>query len=231
MNHDTPVKLSERDFQLAKQYAPIIYFDEHEPFYPVRIGVSVLENPTESPSFTRQFHCSDEELQYVIEYAIYWDYDIEHLYDLEHIWVYVAKDGRVLDCEASFHGEYLKGMFKSRDNIEGTHVKLYSQPGKHAFLPDARMFELIPDYDTCTDETAGSAGLIVTRAFKGLFETNDAINQAVEAYLQKFRFKPAGQYVRCELTEELFVSWPELRREVPERIQAELARIERELSL
>jgi hypothetical protein len=218
-------KLSDADFQLAKQYSPIMHFDEREPFYPVRIGVTVLEPNSSSPSFNRRFEQLDSQVEYVIEYAIYWDYDIEHLYDLEHIWVYVAKDGRVADCEASFHGYYFKGVFKSHDTIEGKRVHLYSQPGKHAFMPDPRVFELIPDYDTCTYETAGSAGLIVTSAFKGIYSTSELINRNVEAYLQRFRFRPSGVYQPYALQDELFVSWEELRHEVPERIQRELIKI------
>lgn len=237
MEQNNPNSLNGKDRGLAAKYAPIIHFDEREPFYPVRIGVTILEKPDiavaseqmASPSFNRVLDCQDERLQFVIEYAIYWDYDIEHLYDLEHIWVYVAKDGSVLDCEASFHGDYLKGMFKTRDNIEATHVNLYSQPGKHAFSPDPKLFELIPNYDSCTYETAGSAGLIVTKAFKGLYETSDEIDQLVEAYLQKYKFRASGIYQPYALPDDLFVSWEELRNEVPDRIHRELILMRAEL--
>ena len=35
----------------------------------------------------------------LIEYAVYMDYDIQHLYELEHMWVAVGEDGTtVKDC-------------------------------------------------------------------------------------------------------------------------------------
>lgn len=223
--------LSMEELELAKRYAPIIHFDEHEPFFPVRIGISVLHPGMGSPSFNRIFPADDSSIKYIIEYAIYWDYDIQHLYELEHVWIYVGHDESVKDCEASFHGDYMKGWFLSnRDQqISGTKVKLYSQPGKHAFSPDPRLFELIPNYSTCTYETAGSAGLIITDAFTGVYETNEKINQLVETYLQKFRFKPSGNYKSFTWPEDIFVSWEKLREEIPQRIQQELAMIEKEL--
>lgn len=44
---------------------------------------------------------------FVIEYAIYWDWDIGHHYDLEHLWVYIGADGEVEKFEGSAHGLYV----------------------------------------------------------------------------------------------------------------------------
>lgn len=208
-----------KDLSIIKRYAPILYFDQREPFLPVKVGVTVLREAGDSPSFRRSFSFADERLDYIIEYAIYWDFDIQHLYELEHVWVYVAKDGEVLDAEASFHGRYLKGLLKDRSNLEGTHVKLYSQPGKHAFTPLLELFELIPNLFTCTDEGAGEAGLIITGPFAGTYETNEEIDRLVRSYLQKFRFRPSMVFERYELPEESFVPWDTLRQEVPRRIR------------
>jgi hypothetical protein len=93
------------DIRSLAAYAPLLYFDRQEPFYPVRIGISVLHNGDPSPSFRRKFEWMDAAIDYVIEFAIYWDYDIQHLYELEHVWVYVGMDGAVVDAEASFHGD------------------------------------------------------------------------------------------------------------------------------
>ncbi|MBW7460502.1 hypothetical protein K0U00_41210, partial [Paenibacillus sepulcri] len=148
------------------KYAPYIYFDNNEPFFPVRVGVTVLEEAGPSPSTRRIFEFEDPQVKYLIEYAIYWDYDIQHLYELEHVWIYVGHDGEVVDCDASFHGRHFKGLLHDRSNlVDGTHVKLYSQPGKHAFLPQPDMFYLLPELMTCTYETAGRRGLLITGPF------------------------------------------------------------------
>lgn len=212
--------------QIAQHYVPELYFDLKEPFFPVRVGVTVLKQEGTSPSFHRTFSFQDDCLDYVVEYAIYWDFDIQHLYELEHVWVYVAKDGSVLDCEASFHGKYFKGLLKDRSNLHGTHVRLYSQPGKHAFSPMPELFELIPNLETCTDEDAGNAGLIITGPFQGAYETNDEIHAMVQRYLQRYRFKPSLQFQRYELPSEVFTTWEQLRMEVPGRIRDILTQLE-----
>ncbi|HEY8422781.1 MAG TPA: hypothetical protein VIL05_13740 [Thermoclostridium sp.] len=77
------------DKEIVKRYAPIIYFDEREPFYPIRTGCTIFTRPGPSPSFRREICFNSEYIKYVIEYAIYWDFDIQHLYELEHVWIYV----------------------------------------------------------------------------------------------------------------------------------------------
>ncbi|ANX00969.1 hypothetical protein CSTERLE_04895 [Thermoclostridium stercorarium subsp. leptospartum DSM 9219] len=216
----------EVDLKLVKKYVPNIYFDENEPFYPRRIGCTVFTRPGPSPSFRREIMFNTDEIKYVIEYAMYWDFDIQHLYELEHVWVYVAHNGQVADCEASFHGKYLKGLLKDRSNIEDeTHVKLYSQPGKHAFSPIAQVFELLPDFETATFENAGNNGLLITSVLEGRYSTNDEINGIVSRYLKKFRFRPSMKYKRYEFGDDVFTDWETLHEEIPKFIQLKLDEI------
>lgn len=207
---------------LAKRYLPILELDELEPFMPAAIGVTVLDQSAPSPSFRRQLQFDHPATKYIIEYAIYWDYDIQHLYDLEHIWIYVDEDGTVIDCEASFHGKYFKGLLPDRSNIEDQHVRLYCQAGKHAFSPLKELFPLIPNYSTCTYEQAGDAGLIVTAPFQGVFATNDRINKQVHSYLQQYRFRPSERYRSYVIPEQLLMSWEQLRQVIPARIEEQL---------
>jgi hypothetical protein len=219
------------NIDLVSTYSPYIYFDCMEPFFPVRIGVTVLEQSGDSPSFRRSFSFDDPKLKYVIEYAIYWDFDIQHLYELEHIWVYVGRDGEVLDCDASFHGRYFKALLKDRSNVlDDTHVKLYSQPGKHAFLPKDDMFQLLPDLMTCTNETAGRRGLLITRPFDGVYTTDDETNRMVERYLMQFRFTPSLEFTEYRIDPKLYITWPELHMEVPERIKERLAEMRQQFN-
>jgi hypothetical protein len=43
----------------------------------------------------------EAEAALAIEYAIWWDWDIGHLYELEHVWVYLDADRQVIRGEAS----------------------------------------------------------------------------------------------------------------------------------
>src|SRR5690606_39325258 len=90
---------SDRERVLAAMCAPAIMFDNHEPFYPVKVGYQIFEAPSPSPSFRRAVDLyvdEDRTASKVIEYAIYWDWDIGHLYELEHAWVYLDQNDQPL---------------------------------------------------------------------------------------------------------------------------------------
>ena len=95
---------SETDRALAERHAPVIQFDKNEPFLPSVVGYTIFRQSAASPSFPRDIQLRDR-AQFVIEYAIWWDWDIQHLYELEHVWVYVD-GGEVVDIEASWHGKF-----------------------------------------------------------------------------------------------------------------------------
>ena len=158
---------SESDHGLAWRYAPIIRFDAREPFFPSVAGYTVFRGSAPSPSFPRDIHLG-ERAEFVIEYAIWWDWDIQHLYELEHAWVYVDEGGAVVYVEASWHGKYKplggsdkgnrayrkhrtrsatedRGLTRARMLDEDRQLRLqdgrpllYSEPGKHAFAPSPR---------------------------------------------------------------------------------------------
>lgn len=89
---------------LAARYAPIIQFDAREPFLPLAAGYTVFRTDADSPSFPRRIELSptgQPPAATAIEYAIWWDWDIGHLYELEHAWVYLDSDGQVVRAEAS----------------------------------------------------------------------------------------------------------------------------------
>lgn len=214
--------------EFIKKYAPYIYFDQKEPFFPVKVGWTILETPGPSPSFPRELIFDRQKIKCVIEYAIYWHFDIGHLYELEHAWVYVDHQGQVADCEASFHGKYLKGLLKDKSNLEGgTHVRLYSQPGKHAFAPLYQLFELLPDFETATFEDAGRDGLCITRVAKGRYDTNEETDRMIRRYLQQYKFRPSLEFERYVIPDDLFVPWPVLDDEIPNFIAAKLEEIRR----
>ncbi|MCG7381024.1 hypothetical protein [Paenibacillus sp. ACRRY] len=212
--------------ETAMSYAPILMFDQNEPFYPDLVGISLLEKPGPSPSFRREILFPVEAVQFVIEYAIWWDYEIGHLYEMEHVWIYVGHDGEVVDCEASFHGKVLRGMLKDRVNMVDRHVCLYSQPGKHAFSPLPVVFELLPDLYSAAGIQAGCDGLLVNDLFKNDYETNEIINARVRKYLQTKAFVPAMQFEEYILGPEKFMIWDKLFETIPQRIKSRLLELE-----
>ncbi|MFC0215527.1 hypothetical protein ACFFK0_24335 [Paenibacillus chartarius] len=215
------------DRELAAKYAPVLYLDEAEPFVPVQIGVTALRPGDRSPSFNREFrHPSGHQGITIIEYAIYWDYDIQHLYELEHVWVYIDGGGRVIDGESSFHGKYLRTLLPDRSNLEDeTHIRLYAQPGKHAFMPKVDYFALVPNLVECCTVDAGKDGLTVNRMLSDRIRSSPEIDRRVEEHLRSLAFVPSMRFRRHPLASDMFVEWPELLGQIPERLAACLAEI------
>ncbi|MNE81980.1 hypothetical protein D3C80_1786680 [compost metagenome] len=125
----------------------------------------------------------------------------------------------------SFHGRFIKGLLPDRSNLHGTRVKLYSQPGKHAFSPLPLLFELLPGVRTCTNEEAGADGLTLPDWYGRRKAASEEENRMVRDYLYSFhRFTPSFDYREYEFADsaDLFVTWKQLFEEIPKRIESEL---------
>ena len=133
-----------------------------------------------------------------------------------------------MDAEASFHGRYLKSLLPDRSNLrmeEGAErVELYVQPGKHALSPLPELFSLWPGTKTCTQEDAGADGLAFGDFLAGELVSDDATDQKVRLFLQRYRFTPSLRYREWSDADqaELFVTWTELLAEIPKRVRHEL---------
>lgn len=209
------------------QYQPHIFHDLNEPF-PIRaLGCMLFETPGRSESFSNLTLDPEREgAQFIIEYAIYYDYDIQHLYDLEHIWVAVDAQGAVCGCWSSFHGMRLCASGVENFHCEGTHPVLYAQPGKHAMLPDPGLFGLHPDFHRACAELCGG-GLLVPPMLKGRMTTDDAQDARICRYIREnFAFAPSGLYERCALSDSQFMTWPELLDQIPRMVGAQLRNID-----
>ncbi|WP_159881826.1 hypothetical protein [Paenibacillus puerhi] len=213
----------------AKRYAPALQLDIAEPFEPIRAGITFLDRPGDSPSFNRRIEFDPEQVKGVLEYAVYWDYDIQHLYDLEHVWIFLGHQGEIVRCEASFHGKYLLGLLPDRSNIEqDMHVRLLVQAGKHAFSPMPELFRLLPDVPACCQERAGEEGVLVPRMFENLYPADDRLHRLAKRHLQAFRFQPLHRYRPYTWAEDAMVPWPQLQQEIPVRMNRLLRRLEDE---
>ena len=213
--------------QLALRYQPHIYEDRAEPF-PIRcIGWQVFEKPGMSESFEKLYlEPVAAGADFIIEYAVYYDYDIQHLYDLEHIWVAAGESGEVMDCWCSFHGMRLRAAGYPTFRTEGTHPILYAQPGKHAMAPDPVIFFLHPDFETACSSEAGG-GLLISPMLRDKLRTCESLDRKICSYIRtNFQFQPALEYTRVQLTEDQFLPVPELLERIPAMIERQLERIQ-----
>ncbi len=237
--------------ELCLKYAPRIFVDDNEPFSITGIGCTVFCNAGKSRSFhgsvdrRRTIDPASQGAAFAIEYAYSFDYDIQHLYELEHIWVYVDSKGALCGAEGSFHGKFLNlwtKHFPILDNGDGaltsgdknTHIRVYAQPGKHAFMADPRLFELIPGFIQSCGPLAGEAGFDLPQMFEGTVKLNGRtadprnpeLNQAVKTYIKNhFAFVPSMTFHQAELDSCLYKTWDSLAEEIPRRLEVELHKI------
>jgi glycerophosphoryl diester phosphodiesterase len=221
---------------LAARYAPIVLFDQREPFLPLAAGYTLFTADAPSPSFPRviTLHAPDRPPAHtVIEYAIWWDWDIQHLYELEHAWVYLDANGRVVHAEASWHGGFQAMRHAGTLALDGDHVLICSEPGKHAFAPHASWFaeRAAPHPRATTDALAGLGGLLVTPLFQGKITRTPLADTLARTYLARHAFVPSYSFSqRFVFDPQQLVPWAALRDWVPQRIDWWLARLERELA-
>ena len=210
------------DLDLAAIYAPIIQFDAAEPFLPLAVGVTVFDGEADSPSFPRRILREFVPPWHkVIEYAIWWDWDIGHLYELEHAWSYIDEDGRLVWAEASGHGDYsAMSLAGGSVSCEGTHPVLYSQPGKHAFAPEPICLERVIHFvvkDAARE--AGEGGVLVKDQYAHAIHLQEGDHVRAAAWLQQRAFMPAMRFTqRFAVTRELLVPWPILDAWIPLRV-------------
>lgn len=222
-----------RDSELAERYVPHVRYDRAEPFGLEGVGYTVytadngstghtaadLRTAAASKAAVQSVSCglriSMEPGETVIEYAFYYDFDIQHLYDLEHVFVRTDREGRVSGVLGSFHGKFLNNLLEGETEFEGTHVILYVQPGKHAFMPAPHYFRLFPDRDKCCKEYAGQDGLLIAPMFEGRLFTEEAFDRQAERYIREnYAFVPAWEfgeeYPRLPKAESRLMPWKEL---------------------
>lgn len=226
------------DLTLARHHAPIVYFDAAEPFLPELVGYAVLERPGPSPTFDRYLNprLSDgRQAVAIIEYALWTDWDIQHLYELEHVWSYVDANGHLLFAEASWHGGVAPLIQDGQLSCEDNRPVAYAQPGKHAMTATPR---LLTEFDVvraavarATTQEAGTAGLLVGRPIVGRLEKTPRRDGLANAFLRRRAFAPTFQLTRrWDARETPFCPAVELIERIPSRLEGWLARLEAERS-
>ena len=215
----------------AIEYAPRIFMDKKEPFPIKKVGFTEYHvDGCRSSFFNRSFDFANfRGAVSVLEYAYYLDYDIQHLYDLEHIWVYLDKDGEVVGAEGSYHGRFLNAMNRTfgKEKVQrDKRITMYSQPGKHAMLSDPRLMYLYSELFSSCDRLAGIHGLDAPERFVGSIELDSSENQKVIDYIREnYSFVPSMEFEEVQIPEEDYMSWEELAELIPGYIREQLNKI------
>jgi hypothetical protein len=213
---------SGNDLEMAAQFAPTLLLDNNEPFRPQVVGCTIFREDGPSPSFPRHIRrsASQEPAEIIIEYALWWDWDINHLYELEHIWIYIDQGKRVVGLESSWHGSirdlYKQGAIK----FDGCHPLLLASPGKHAFDLDSRHFLMHQaKYPGITSKYAGINGTEQPVLFAQTIKRTPVSDRLVHSYLSRFAFEPSWQFdTRIKLGKGMLVPWSALESWIPDRV-------------
>jgi phosphoglycolate phosphatase-like HAD superfamily hydrolase len=210
----------EPDHAIAHRHRPALFLDCNEPFAPVAIGYAVYREPAKSVSSKFRIRPGKGS---VIEYAVWYDWDIQHLYDLEHVWVHLDADGVVVKVEASRHGARLP-MRRSDGSLpveEGRPV-LFVEPGKHAHWADAgamrRQAGLL--IDAMCGAFAGEEGIHLSNLFsdKGLITASRYEMRLARLHLKRRAFAPAWTFApMSDPTQPVLLSWEVLSDWIPRR--------------
>jgi putative hydrolase of the HAD superfamily len=207
------------DRALALEHLPLWRLDRNEPYQPLAAGYTVFRAPGRSPSTA--FDVVPKAAA-AIEYAVWYDWDIGHLYDLEHVWVHLDAAGAVIAVDASAHGR--RGAMDAGAGLPELRAGrpiVYSEPGKHAHWarPDhidaAHQQRLIA-------ECGPRAGIEAVHqgnpfAATGAYTATDADHDRARQKMQQDAFTPAFAFLPAK-ADALLMPWPALAAWIPKRV-------------
>ncbi len=212
------------DAELARAYLPDVHYDEAETIPLRAVGYTVARTDMPSPSFPKRMLLAGAHAHMTLEYAFYWDYDIQHMYDLEHIWVLLNDQLQVIGAEGSFHGGFMPLGLTGPLHVENGHVRAYCQPGKHAFLGDGRLFGALPFWRSCCMEDAGG-DILVGGPFQGQIHPKEEDHRRCRAFIRShLSFEPSLHFVPASASPVL-MPWKELSEAIPVWVNEECQRL------
>ncbi len=207
--------------KLAADHRPVLRCCRTEPYAPSRLGWFVTAERANSPSSAFELVPRGAA---VIEYVIWCDWDIGHLYDLEHVWVHVDGAGKVVAVEGSQHGRRVE--LKDCEIQSGRPV-VYLEPGKHAIWasPEA----MAPEFSRIAGQCgpfAGIDGVHVDNPFgdRGEISATPFGHRLARLKLKRDAFAPAFDFSGLSPSETApLVHWAELATWIPGRVQTLIA--------
>lgn len=203
------------DFSLFKKYSPIFYKDANEPFIIQKVACTMYKENAKSVSSKYEIEF-DAETEFVLEYAVYWDFDIQHLYDLEHVFLSIDKDGHIVDIISSFHGKFYR---QKNAEFKDNHPILFLQPGKHAIMAHPEYFDLFKDLMSACNVKAGIDGILIPPFLENSLSYSAKDHQLIKEYIKKtYSFTPSYEYIEEERIDSKLISFDNLVELIPSYI-------------
>lgn len=224
------MKNTSSDAALAARHRPVIRLDISEPYNPLFLGYTIARSPTNSPSSKFKI---EPKGAVTIEYAVWYDWDIGHLYDLEHVWVHLDAVGEVTVVEASQHGRcepmYIDGQLPE---ILDSRPVLFAEPGKHAHWshPDQIDRETRRRLDMVCGPLAGLEGVHLGNRFAaaGAYSATAQDHRLAKLKMQQDGFIPSFDFTREG--DPILVPWHELSEVIPVRVKTAISGLEADVA-
>ncbi|MBI3536964.1 MAG: hypothetical protein HY070_05340 [Chloroflexi bacterium] len=210
---------------IAETFAPIILADAREPFTIVAVGYTIFDRAEESPSFVPRRRIDWDAAGYraarAIEFSLWWDFDIGHLYELEHVWTYINAHNDVVAVEASSHGMYLQMEIDGKPPLEKSHPILFAQPGKHAMAATIAPFMKVRAWaEEEAGIEAGVGGVHDGELFGARLPKTRVNDELARAYLKQRAFIPTWNFTkRIPVAREILLPWRALEEWIPRRVE------------
>jgi len=208
-----------KDFTQAIKHFPRLYYDNNEPFLPIKIGYKIyrmkqIADHYQSPTFSRtliflqELLNTDQDAQAIIEYSLWYEADISHLYELEHLWVYLNDKNKVIKIEGSRHGNII--------NLN-LHQKIIIEPGKHGHA-QGKLSDRFKKLLIYICQKPGTTGLLIDGInapslfqFKNLLAVKyktPQLDKKIMEYLNYYKFIPSFKFQKEFIVEkENFMPW------------------------
>jgi FMN phosphatase YigB (HAD superfamily) len=216
---------------LALKHMPVLMLDNAEPYQPVAMGYTVFDSQGQSPSSKFQIVPQGGP---VIEYAIWYDWDIQHMYDLEHVWVYLDSSGEVTRVDASRHGKRVRMVTSNGScQLNGDRPVVYSEAGKHAhWAGEAEMRQGAGVYlpAMCSD-LAAWWGVHLGNPFceSGRFTPTAFDHRLAKLKMKADAFLPSFGFSTANDDGIALVPWPILDTWIPTRVKHLISRLPEEV--
>jgi putative hydrolase of the HAD superfamily len=228
-----PAAQPDEDFALAFAHRPVLMLDRAEPFLPLVYGYTVQRERALSPS--SKFMLDPPSGGGIIEYAVWYDWDIQHLYDLEHVWVHINRGGAIVRVEGSMHGLRVSiDTGSGLPEIRDTRPVLFVEPGTHALWGVDRQMLMIAG--AVTDQLSGPQAEVQGVHSGNLFAESGAYQASAKEHrlarlaLQKQAFEPTYEFEKSSDDHPpILIPWANLAAWIPTRVNALVAALETDI--
>lgn len=166
----------------------------------------------------------------ILEYGFYYDADIQHIYELEHVWVYLDEHAKIMSVKATQHGK-ITTIYETPKSIKyhNNHPLLYASPGKHALYksPNKMNRRILSSVNQKGADRVLDVHFFDEKMWKKIVPYYPGKGKIRLYFLENFTNLPTFRYKRFLIPKRpQLIPWDILEALVPDRVIAFLQKIQ-----